>query len=449
MIEAGMNVARLNFSHGTHANHLELIKTIRRAARKTKTSVAIMADLQGPKVRVGVLPGEGIELSVGKPNVFLAGATQMKDLAIPIPYAGLAKDLSRGDRILLDDGLLEVEVVSIRGREIHTKVIVGGVLTSHKGFNVPTATLGMPTFTKKDLDDLRFAIDAGVDFVALSFVRTAADIVRVRRLLAKSPKGRSIQLIAKIEKHEAIKNFDAIFTVVDGIMVARGDLGIETDAEHVPILQKQIIEKCLHGAKPVIVATQMLDSMIRNPRPTRAEVSDVANAVMDHADAVMLSGESASGKYPLEAVRMMAKVITETEKSPYDDLVIDRVRDCYHDAGEALGEVATVISCGADVKVIAVTTMGGLSARYVSRFRPSIPVIAFTNTEIVGHQLLLSWGIKPVVLPRAKTLDGLFSIIQKYVMRERLAKRGEKIVIVTGDPVGKKGTTNLVKIVTL
>ncbi|MDP1890707.1 MAG: pyruvate kinase, partial [Gemmatimonadaceae bacterium] len=310
MIKAGMNVARLNFSHGTHAWHGKVIKIIRKIAKELGTPVGIIADLQGPRIRVGELPTTGVKLTP-KEKVTLTTNLKNEKNKIPITYTDLHKDLASGNRILLDEGLLELKVLKISGRDILCEVVVGGVLTSHKGINLPDSSVNLPPLTEKDKDDLEFVVKEDVDWVALSFVSRASEIYDLRYLIRalekklKLSKAAPIKIIAKIEKHEAVKNLDEILEAVDGIMIARGDLGIETPPEDVPLWQKKIIDKCLTVAKPVIVATQMLDSMIRKPRPTRAEVSDVANAVIDHADAVMLSGETASGLYPLESVEMM------------------------------------------------------------------------------------------------------------------------------------------------
>lgn len=449
MIRGGMNVARLNFSHGTHANHRMLVKNIRAAAKSVGVSVALLADLQGPKVRVGMLPKEGMVLKKGTTVVFCAGAETMRGAIIPVPYGGLARDLKDGDRILLDDGLIEVLVQSIHGREIRTRVVAGGVLTSHKGFNVPTATLRIPAVTDKDFEDLTFALRQGIDFVALSFVRTAHQVLEVRKMLNRSKRNRDVKILVKIEKHEALTNFDAILAAADGIMVARGDLAIETPAEEVPIRQKEMIEKCLVAAKPVIVATQMLDSMIRNPRPTRAEVSDVANAVIDHTDATMLSGETASGAYPVGSVEMMARVIRETEESRFDNLSLADFRSHIASMTEAMAEVARILSETPRVKGIVVTTISGTSAQQIARFRPEIPILACTPNPRVARQLLLSWGVTPVVIPQARGMEKLVASALRMARTSHLWKRGEKIIVVTGSPVGKPGTTNRVEIVKL
>lgn len=449
MIRAGMNVARLNFSHGTHAHHCMLMRNIRAAARRVGVPIAILADLQGPKVRVGVLPETGVRLRKGATVTFRAGAEKMEGSVVPIPYAGLARDLKKGDHILLDDGLLEVVVQAIRSGEIITRVIMGGVLTSHKGFNVPTATLHLPAVTKKDKEDLYFALSQNVDFVALSFVRTADEVHKVRKILDQKKTTSGVKIIVKIEKHEAIKNFSKILEAADGIMVARGDLGIEIPAEDVPVLQKEIIEVCLGAAKPVIVATHMLDSMIRNPRPTRAEVSDVANAVIDHADAVMLSGESANGKYPVQAVAIMARIIRETEASRFDDLSPEEVKGATQTVGQAVGEAAGILADAPRLKGIVVTTMSGASARDVIRFRPELPIVTCTPDDRVMRQLALSWGALPLRVQKQRSMSALSKSAIRATLQARVLKRKQEVLLITGSPVGKSGMISKVEIVRL
>lgn len=449
MIRAGMNVARLNFSHGNRTNHRRLASNVRVAAKRVGAPVGIIADLAGPKIRVGVLPNEGVKLTVGERVVFESGRETMRGANIPIPYVGLARDLKRGDRLLLDDGLLEAQVESIRGAQIRVRVLVGGLLMSHKGVNAPTATLRVPAVTERDWKDLCFALNLGVDFVALSFVRRAADVLPVRKYLKSRAEGRDVHLIAKIEKHEAVEHFEEILAVVDGVMIARGDLGIEMPAERVPVIQKEIIGQCLRAAKPVIVATQMLDSMIRNPRPTRAEVSDVANAVIDHADAVMLSGETAIGKHPVAAVTVMSQVIHETEGSRFDDLSQDEFRGHLASRGEAVGEVARLLADAPGVAGIAVTTLTGASAREVARFRPELPIIGCTSRDRVLRQLTLSWAVLPILIRRARTLPELARFSLREVIARKLFRRGKNILLVTGKPVGKSGTTNHLEIIKL
>lgn len=321
MMRAGMDVARLNFSHATSKDHARLIRSIRAAAKKVKKHVPIIGDLQGPKIRLGILPESGVDLPQGGTVALTTATDKFVEGRIPVTYKNLHKDVKKGHRILIEDGIFELVVSGVSGRNIQTKVVNGGKVTSHKGMNFPDSILKVSAITAKDKDDAMFGIQKGVEWLALSFVTSAVSVRALRAFIKKqTPKGKPLaKIIVKIEKHEAIDHFDEILKATDGIMIARGDLGVELNAEEVPIRQKEIIHACRHANKPVVVATQMLDSMIRNPRPTRAEVSDVANAVFDCASAVMLSGESASGKYPLQAVKMMAKIVKEAEGSCYDD----------------------------------------------------------------------------------------------------------------------------------
>lgn len=451
MIAGGMNVARLNFSHGTHAWHGKVIKKIRKVSGSLDQPVGIIADLQGPRIRVGELPGTGVKLTP-KGRVTLTTNPNNDKNKIPVTYANLHKDLAPGRRILIDEGLLELKVISISGKDILCEVIVGGQLTSHKGINLPDTSVSLPPLTEKDKEDLDFAVREGVDWVALSFVSRASEIYDLRFLIrklehrGKKPKLTPIKIIAKIEKHEAIKNFDEILEAVDGIMIARGDLGIETPAEEVPLLQKKIIDKCLAAAKPVIVATQMLDSMIRKPRPTRAEVSDVANAVIDHTDAVMLSGETASGLYPVGAVETMTKIVRETENSVYDDLVIGTIMKKIKPVDEAVSRVANILARTVEAKAILAASLSGYSGRIVCRYRPELPILVTTDSERVQRQLTLSWGVVPFILPPCHSVEELVERSLGYIKKKKLVKTGEKIIIIAGEPVGSSGNINLVEI---
>lgn len=454
MVKAGMNVARLNFSHGTHANHRKLIKNIRSVAKKLNQPIAIMQDLQGPKIRVGELPQAGIMLRKGSKIILTTAVDRYnsRDKKIPITYGLLHKDVQVGHILLLDDGLLELKVLKTEDKDIICEVVVGGKLTAHKGINLPETTLTVPAITKKDEKDVEFGIKMGVDLVALSFVKNAKEVYDLRYLIRQYEKKLGIKdqppikIIVKVEKHEAIKNLDEIIEATDGIMVARGDLGIETPAEDVPLLQKSIIDKCLAAAKPVIVATQMLDSMIRNPRPTRAEVSDVANAVIDHTDAVMLSGESATGKYPVETVETMAKIITETEASHYDDLVGDKIKKKFSTVDEAVSNVATILANTMEVKLILAASLSGDTARLVSRYRAELPVLVAVNNERVRRQLNLSWGVIPFIIPQCRGLEEFIDRSVGYLKKNKYIKKGDRIIIVAGEPVGVTGNTNLVEI---
>lgn len=428
MISSGMNVARLNFSHGTHADHKKLMVHIRAAAKALHEPMAIIGDLQGPKIRVGEVSAEGIKLVKGTV------------IEIPVTYDNLYRDVKQGDRILLEDGLMDGTCVGGSKGKLKIKVRVGGVLFSHKGLNFPDSTLKISSLTVKDKEDAIFCVQNGVHYIALSFVVNPADIRTLRRILQKAVlPGQPIpMIIAKIEKHEAVKNFDKILKVVDGVMVARGDLGVEIPVEQVPLIQKEIIEKCRKAGKPVIVATQMLDSMIRNPRPTRAEVSDVANAVIDHTDAVMLSGETASGKYPVETVEMMSKIIMEIEASPLDNVTIDETSKFVKVVEDAIGGAANLLSQTLESKAILVATLSGNTARLVSRFRPELPIIAVTASEFVCHQLCLSWAVFPVVISKASNIDQLIIQSTSRIKKDRLIKKGSQIIILAGHPLGKR-----------
>lgn len=450
MIKAGMNLARLNFSHGTHAWHGKVIKIIRKISKESGQPIGIIADLQGPRIRVGELPASGVKL-VPKNKITLTTSQEKSKEKISVTYENLHKDLSPGDRLLLDEGLLELKVLKISNRDIFCEVVVGGILTSHKGINFPDSSVSVPPLTEKDREDLVLAIREGIDWVALSFVSRASEIYDLRYLIRdlekklKISKGPPIRIIAKIEKHEAIKNFDEILEAVDGIMIARGDLGIETPPEDVPLWQKKIIDKCLAVAKPVIVATQMLDSMIRKPRPTRAEVSDVANAVIDHADAVMLSGETASGLYPVPAVEMMAKIIRETEKSTYDDLVMGSiVKNIKID--DAVSQVAKILSNTVEAKAILAASLSGYAGRIVARYRPELPILVASDSARVERQLTLSWGVIPFVLPSCRSVEELVDRSIGYIKKNKFVAAGDKIIIIAGEPVGQSGNINLIEI---
>lgn len=457
MVKVGMNIARLNFSHGDYAHHKILIKNIRAVAKKLKQPVAIIADLQGPRIRVGELPEKGVKLAANSQVILTTSSSKRAGEKIPVTYLKLHEDVKKGDRILLADGLMELKVKAVKGHDIACEVINGGLLTSHKGINLPNIAVSLNAITEKDKQDLKFGIKEKVDFVALSFATNAKDVINLRSLIGKYEKelkikrSSPIKIIVKIERHQAVDNFEEILEATDAVMVARGDLGIEMTPEEVPLIQKRLISQALEKAKPVIVATQMLESMIENPRPTRAEVSDIANAVIDHTDAVMLSGETAIGKYPVEAVEIMAKVILATEESIYDNLSPDS--DGCNEDGEkiqpiedAIGNTANILSRSIDAKAILVTSLSGETGRMVSRYRPELPIFVAANNERVERQLNLSWGVVPFVLPFCKTLKELLDRSISYIKKQKIAKKKDKIIIVAGEPVGKSGVVNLVEI---
>lgn len=453
LIRAGMNVARINFSHGTHESNGQMIDLVRQTAEKLKSPIAVIADLQGPRIRVGELPKEGLVLKKGslvKLNVSLIKSTGGQ---IPVTYKKLVKDLSVNQRILLDDGKIELLAKKIQGNVVEAEVKVGGTLTSHKGINLPDSVVSIDALTTKDKEDLKFIIKKEVDFVALSFVKDASDILDLRFLIKKlsAPKSTKkikseIKIVCKIEKHEAIKNLDEIIDATDAVMVARGDLGIEMPAEEVPLLQKKIISKCLEAAKPVIVATQMLESMTHNPRPTRAEVSDVANAVIDHTDAVMLSGETANGEYPVEAVSIMSKVIMRTESSIFDELPYNKIFESEQKTDTVMSGLSRLLAEKIRAKAVLAASLSGETGRQISRFRPELPVFVTTDKERVCRQLNLSWGVIPFILPTCKTVEELIERSLVYLRKEKMIKKNDKLIIIAGEPVGSPGGVNWVEV---
>jgi len=452
MIKAGMNIARLNFSHNVLTYHGKVIKMIREISKETGNTIAIIQDLQGPRIRLGDLPEKGIVIKKGQSVVLTTGKKSGEK--IPVTYDKMHKDVASKQRVLIADGLIELEVLSVSGKDMVCKVVTGGTLLSHKGINLPDTNVTVPSLSDKDKKDLLFGVKQGVDYVALSFVRTAKDVYDLKYLIQKYVKKLGLKLppiriVVKIERKEAIKNIDEIIEATDAIMVARGDLGIELPAEDVPLMQKMIIDKCLQAAKPVIVATQMLDSMIRNPRPTRAEVSDVANAVIDHTDAVMLSGETASGEYPLETVDTMRKIIEKTESSSYDNLEVLEQNKRIIPTDEAISSVAKMLSDDLQTKLILVASLSGYSGRIVSRYRPAMPILVACDNERVQRQLNLSWGITPFVLPKCDSFEELVDRSIGYLKKMKLLKVEDKIIIIAGEPVGKSGNINLVEIRTI
>ncbi len=454
MVKAGMNGCRLNFSHGTHEHHKMLISNIRQVSSETKKPLSIVQDLQGPRIRVGKLPKKGIDLKVGENVIFTVDEKykdNYKDKKIFVTYDHLHRDLQAGDTFVLVDGLIQVQVKLIRGKDIHCKVLIGGQLNSNKGLNFPETKLRISAITEKDKADLKFGVEMGIDWVALSFVTSAQEIYDLRYLIKKYEKELDldvkfpIKIIAKIEKREAVNNIDEIIEAVDGIMIARGDLGIEIPAEEVPLKQKEIIHKCMVASKPVIVATQMLESMITNARPTRAEVNDVANSVMDHTDVVMLSGESANGKYPIEAVAMMSRVISKTERSVYDDLDPPlQLQD--KTISDIISYATTLFTVDEDVSLLLIGSVSGLTGRMISRHRPELMIMVATISKRVARQLNLSWGVRAFVLPRVDSLEEFNDRSIGYLKKHKLVKRGEQILIIAGEPVGVQGNMNLLEI---
>lgn len=442
LLNSGMNVARLNFSHGTHPEHGKRIKTLREEAEKLGKHLGILLDTKGPEIRTGMVPQQGIEL---KSEAEFILDTDLENLGsaerVGITYSQLWEEVSAGTHILLDDGLLDLEVVRVEDRKIHTIVQNGGILKSQKGVNVPGISVQLPAVTAKDKEDIIFGIREGIDFIAASFTRKAADIIAVRRIVEEQ--GADVKIIAKIENREGLINLDEILEVADGLMVARGDLGVEIPVEEVPVHQKNMIHKCHLLGKPVIVATQMLDSMIRNPRPTRAEASDVANAILDGTDAIMLSGETAAGQYPVEAVQMMNKIALQTESHYLDG---HSPRHPNLNVAEAISHASYTIARDLEAAAILTPTHSGLTARMISKYRPKSLIIAATPSLKVARQLSLQWGIYPVVIQETSGTDELLSIAVNEALNRDLIHTGDVVVITAGVPVGKVGTTNMIKV---
>jgi len=449
MVRAGMDVARLNFSHGTQAHHAEDIERVRAIADQVGRPIAILGDLQGPKLRVGRVQGEGVLLEPGQKLVLTTHEIVGRPGLIPVQYQELPAAVKPGDRILLDDGLIELQVRGTGKGEITADVIVGGLLQSNKGMNLPNASFAIPAITEKDRDDLRFMLEHGVDWVALSFVRTAAEVEELRELIRKASLANHITpIIAKIEKPEAVHNIDSIIEAVDGIMVARGDLGIETAPETVPLVQKLIIAKCNTAGKPVITATQMLDSMIRNPRPTRAEATDVANAILDGTDAVMLSGETAIGKYPLRSLQTMVRIVEEAEKARHQGIACPPPppRPKAVTIAEAVSRATCQTAEDLNATAIITPTVSGYTACMVSRYRPICPIIAITPDPRVQRQLMLRWGVQPLLSHRRASSDAVIEDAVAVAREYGYVQEGDVVVVTAGAAGSAPGTTDLMKV---
>lgn len=431
LIKSGMNVARLNFSHGDYAEQGELIKNIRAAAAQTGATIAIMQDLQGPKIRLGILPENGVPINKNEYFILDTSTSKFKlekssaTKIIPVQYKHLHKDVSRGDLVLIEDGLIKLEVIQVKGSKIKVRSINKALLKSHKGINVPTASISANPLTPKDLRDLRFGLKNNVDFVALSFVRQAKDIIELRKKIQHT--GSPALIVAKIERHEALKNLEEIIKETDVVMVARGDLGVETPAEEVPVAQKRMVKLANNYSKPVIVATEMLQSMIENPRATRAEVSDVANAIFDHADAVMLSNETAVGKFPVEAVKTMSRVALNVEQFQNEHQLYkivqngsnlpDNLKICHN---------ASLLALETKAKLIVAITKSGYTANALARQRIFTEIVAVTPNPMVKRQLQLTWGLNDVFVSKLTDLNA----IKKLLIKNKKLQKGDKIVLV-------------------
>jgi pyruvate kinase len=445
LLQAGMDMARINFSHGTQKEHTTYIKTLRQVAKQANLPLAIMQDLPGPKNRTGKLKKGIVEL---KENANFALTTREvlgDEYRVSVGLPNLPNNVKPGDMIFLDDGTIKLRVITTSKTEVNCQVVAGGRLGEDKGINIPGTTWSTPTITEEDWNHLTFGLKHNVDFVALSFIKEADDVLKVRHFLKK--KKTAPALIAKIERHEALDNLDEILEAADGAMVARGDLGIEIPIQRVPIVQKEIIYKCNHLGKPVIVATQMLESMMNAPRPTRAEVSDIANAIFDGADALMLSEETAIGNYPIEAVSMMSQIALEAEAAlPYEEILTNKGKDLQPQTGDAISYAAchTAHQLGA-VAIVAFTSSGS-TARRVAKYRPRVPILAITPSQATQRQLSLSWGIRAFQIPEPSKIAGLFARGARVAKRTGIAHEDDLVVITGGVPIGVSGSTNLLKV---
>lgn len=445
LIQAGMNVARLNFSHGEHEDHLQALKTLRHYSERLGTPVAVMQDLQGPKIRTGTLKEGKVRLNAGESVTLTTDRVEGDEEKICVDFPDLPFYVKPGSRVLIADGQIELVVKEVEGKEVETECILGGVLTSHKGVNLPGADLDIPGFTKKDEHDLKFGLEHGVDAVAISFVRSSQDISRVRNAAANlHPDGMNIPIIAKLERPEALSNLESIIQLADGVMVARGDLGVEMSPEEVPIAQKRIIETANRHGKIVITATQMLESMIENPRPTRAEASDVANAIFDGTDAVMLSGETAVGNYPVNSVKMMDAIIRKAEPGlekwghwkgfeggPFQEDAVYLVR------------AASELANDRNVAAIAAFTKTGSTTRLMSKARPGVPILGFTPDEPTYRIMSVYWGVVPHLVPFSDTMEGLLVYVESAILAETPIQPGQQVVLICGFPVDEMRPSNL------
>ncbi|KAF1086404.1 Pyruvate kinase [Sporotomaculum syntrophicum] len=448
LILSGMNVARMNFSHGTHEDHARRLAAVRQAAANVGKNIAVMLDTKGPEIRLGYLEKDFVRLNTGDTVYLTTENIKGNEQILPVSYRGLPKDVKPGDLVLISDGLIALRVNSIAGERIECTVENGGELTSQKGVNVPGVYVKLPAITERDEQDIIFGIEHDFDFVAASFVRRANDVLTIRKIIEDN--GGHMDIIAKIENQEAVNNLDEIIEVSDAIMVARGDLGVEIPPEEVPLIQKTIIKKCRQAGKPVITATQMLESMILNPRPTRAEASDVANAIFDGTDAVMLSGETAAGKYPVEAVETMARIAIRAESSiKYDDLMKNYRRLHCKTVTDAISHATVATAQDLGAAAIITSTETGYTAQMVSKYRPQAPIIAVTTQRTVLRKMALVWGVEPLLVGCSEDTDSMIDAAVDASLAAGLIKAGDLIVITAGVPVGVHGTTNLLKVHTV
>jgi pyruvate kinase len=445
LIRAGMDVARFNLSHGTFSEHAGYIETIRNVSRRTGIDVAILIDLPGPKYRIGRLQGGQVALKKGSQIKLTTADIEGDSSLIPVTLPNLSRDIKAGDNVILDDGAMQLKVQAIAGAEVRCRVIVGGLLRQGRGLVVPGMNISIPFITTKLRETIRFAVQQRPDFLALSFVTEAKNITDIRAILAEN--GADIPIIAKIERGEAVDNFSTILAASDGIMVARGDLGVELPLERVPLIQKDIIRKCNRAGKPVITATEMLESMIESPRPTRAETTDVANAILDGSDAVMLSAETSIGKYPVPAVRMMAGIARVTEKKlAYEQILAERRSWLRRETDELISYSACQTAHSLRAAAIVAFTQSGSTAVRVSKYRPGVPVLALTPSQTVAGKLLLYWGVRPYLITEPPSVDEIFALGATLAEELGYARPGDLIIITAGIPIGEAGTTNMLKV---
>ncbi|MEU6277561.1 pyruvate kinase [Streptomyces populi] len=445
LIQAGMNVARFNFSHGSHSEHQGRYDRVRAASAETGIAVGVLADLQGPKIRLETFAEGPVELERGDEFVITAEDVPGDKHICGTTYKGLPGDVAKGDQILINDGNVELRVVEVDGPRVKTVVIEGGVISDHKGINLPGAAVNVPALSEKDVEDLRFALRMGCDMVALSFVRDANDVNDVHKVMDEE--GRRVPVIAKVEKPQAVDNMEGVVAAFDAVMVARGDLAVEYPLERVPMVQKRLVEMCRRNAKPVIVATQMMESMITNSRPTRAEASDVANAILDGADAVMLSAESSVGAYPVETVKTMSKIVAAAE----DELLSKGLQPLVpgkkpRTQGGSVARAACEIADFLGGKGLVAFTKSGDTARRLSRYRVSQPILAFTTDEGTRNQLTLSWGVESHIVPFVNSTDEMVELVDHELQKLKRFNGGDVVVITAGSPPGVAGTTNMVRV---
>ena len=449
LVNQGMNVARLNFSHGTHPEHKKRIDTIKKLRDDLDEPIAIMLDTKGPEIRIKTFKDGMIRIEQGQDFTLTSEDIEGDETRVSVTYKDIAKDLKADDRVLIDDGLVEFTVISVDDKNVYMKAVNSGELSDRKGVNLPSVKVNLPTLTEKDIEDLIFGIENDVDFIAASFIRSAKDVLEIRKIL-ESNGGDDVKIISKIENLEGVQNIDEIIEVSDGIMVARGDMGVELDEEDIPLVQKDIIRKCNLKGKFVITATQMLDSMIRNPRPTRAEVTDVANAILDGPSAIMLSGETAAGNYPVKSCEMMRKIAVKIEDSLDYKIALDSTNDEHEiNITNSIAKATREAALDLDAKVIIAATTSGLTARNISKFKPKSPIIAATTNEKVRRQLAIEWGVYPIRATLASSIDDLFYESINILKNIKFVKEGELVILTAGMPLGKAGSTNIMMVKTV